>query len=85
MPLRKTAIAISEDLLSAVDHAAQSRGESRNQFVTLVLKEAVRARRGAEVTKRLNELFADTELAREQSRTAGEWDEVGTDWGNERW
>lgn len=85
MPLRKTAIAISEDLLSAVDRAAQSRGESRNQFVTLVLQEAVRARRSAEVTKRLNELFADTELAQEQARTAGEWDKVGTDWGNERW
>jgi len=85
MPLRKTAIAISEDLLSAVDRAAQSRGESRNQFVTLVLQEAVRARRGAEVTKRLNELFADTELAQEQARMAGEWDEVGTDWSTERW
>jgi len=85
MPLRKTAIAIPDDLLSAVDRAAQSRCESRNRFVTRVLQEAVHARRDAEVTKRLNELFADGELAREQTRTAGQLDTVGTDWTDERW
>jgi hypothetical protein len=85
MPLRKTAIAIPDDLLLAVDRAAQSRGESRNRFVTRVLQEAVHARRDAEVTRRLNELFADPDLAREQARTAGELDAVGTDWSEERW
>lgn len=85
MPLRKTAIAIPDDLLSAVDRAADSRGESRNRFVTRVLQEAVRARRDAEVTERLNQLFADPELAREQARTAEELDAVGTDWSDERW
>jgi len=85
MPLRKTAIAIPDDLLSAVDRAADSRGESRNRFVTRVLLEAVRARRDAEVTERLNQLFADPELAREQARTADELDAVGTDWSDERW
>lgn len=85
MPLRKTAIALSDDLLSAVDRAAQSRGESRNRFITLVLQEAVHARRDSEVTKRLNDLFADVELAHEQSREASELDEVGTDWSTERW
>lgn len=85
MPLRKTAIALSDDLLSAVDRAAQSRGESRNRFITLVLQEAVHARRDSEVTKRLNDLFADAELAQEQSREASELDEAGTDWSTERW
>lgn len=85
MPLRKTAIAIPADLLSAVDRAAQSRGESRNRFVTRVLQEAVHARRDAEVTRRLNELFADGEFAREQARSAGELDAVGTDWSREGW
>jgi predicted transcriptional regulator len=85
MPLRKTAIAIPDDLLSAVDRAAQSRGESRNRFVTRVLQEAVHARRDAEVTKRLNELFADGGLAEEQARVASTLDAVGTDWSDERW
>jgi hypothetical protein len=85
MPLRKTAIAIPDDLLSAVDRAAQSRGESRNRFVTRVLEEAVRARRDTEVTRRLNDLFANPDLAQEQARTATELDRVGTDWSEERW
>lgn len=85
MALRKTAIALSDDLLSAVDRAARARHESRNRFVTRVLEEAVRARRDAEVTRRLNTLFADAELGREQSRTAAELDAGGTDWSDERW
>jgi metal-responsive CopG/Arc/MetJ family transcriptional regulator len=85
MPLRKTAIAISDDLLSAVDRAARARGETRNRFVTRVLQEAVRARRDAEVTKRLNELFAEPEIAQEQARSASELDAAGTAWNDERW
>jgi hypothetical protein len=85
MALRKTAIAISEQLLAAVDRAAESRGETRNRFVTLILQEAVRARRDAEITKRLNQLFADPDLAAEQLRTANELDSVGSDWSDERW
>ncbi len=41
--------------------------------------------RGAEITKRLNEVFSDGELFQEQVRTASEWDEVGIDWSDERW
>jgi metal-responsive CopG/Arc/MetJ family transcriptional regulator len=83
MPLRKTAITIPESLLSAIDSAAQSRGETRNRFVTRVLQEAVRARRDADVTRRLNALFSDVELAQEQTRSANELDAVGTDWSTE--
>jgi hypothetical protein len=72
MPLRKTAIAIPDELLSAVDRAARARHESRNRFVTRVLQKAVCARRDAEVTKRLNELFADADFAQAQSRARGE-------------
>lgn len=85
MALRKTAIAIPDDLLSAVDRAAQARGESRNRFVTRVLQEAVHARRDADITRRLNELFADRGLAEEQAGVAGALDMGGTDWSDERW
>jgi len=43
MPLRKTAIAISEELLAAVDRVATERHETRNRFVTRVLEQAVAA------------------------------------------
>jgi hypothetical protein len=85
MPLRKTAIAVSDDLLAAVDRAARQRHESRNRFVTRVLQYAVRARRDAEITQRLNELFSTSEVRHHQSREAAELDVIGTPWTDERW
>jgi metal-responsive CopG/Arc/MetJ family transcriptional regulator len=85
MALRKTAIALSDDLLAAVDHAASERKESRNRFVTRVLQQAVRARRDADVTRRLDALFAETDLTEDQKRQAAELDAAGTDWSDERW
>lgn len=41
--------------------------------------------RDTDVTRRLNELFADPALAREQLLTAAELDAAGTDWGDENW
>lgn len=85
MPLRKTAIAVPDDLLNAIDRAARERRESRNQFVTRVLRYAVRARRDVEITRRLNELFDDSHLAGEQRREASDLDAMGTTWTDERW
>ena len=85
MPLRKTAIAVPADLLAEIDRAAREQRESRNRFVTRVLQAAVRARRDADVTRRLNELFADPDVHQEQIRTAAELDAAGTDWSDERW
>jgi len=85
MPSRKTAIAVPEDLLEAVDRAAASRGESRSRYITTVLRAAVRAKRDAEITEALNRLFADAEINREQRRTAADLDAIGSDWTDERW
>jgi hypothetical protein len=85
MAYRKTAIAVPEPVLAEVDRAARERGESRSAYITRVLRAAVRARRDAEITRRLDELFADERLARTQRREAQELDEAGTDWTNERW
>jgi len=85
MPLRKTAIAVSDELLAAVDCAARQHHESRNRFVTRVLQCAVRARRDTNITRRLNELFATPDLAKRHSREASELDDIGTDWSDERW
>jgi hypothetical protein len=84
MPLRKTAIAVSDDLLAAVDRAARQRHESRNRFVTRVLQYAVRARRDADITQRLNELFSP-EVGDQQRRGASALDAMGTLWTDEGW
>ncbi len=85
MAHRKTAIAVPEELLAEVDRAARERGESRSKFISRVLRLAVRARRDAEVTQRLNALFADESLCKEQRRETSELAELGIDWASERW
>ncbi|MGH7895886.1 MAG: ribbon-helix-helix protein, CopG family [Candidatus Binatia bacterium] len=85
MAHRKTAIAVPEEILDAVDRAARERGESRSRFISRVLRLAVRARRDAEVTRRLDELFADESLRETQRREAEERGRLGIDWSDERW
>ena len=85
MPLRKTAIALPAELLMEVDRVARMRRESRNRFITQVLREALRDLRDVEVTRRLDELFSEPEMRQEQARGAAALDIVGTDWGDESW
>jgi Ribbon-helix-helix protein, copG family len=85
MAHRKTAIAVPEEILEEVDRAARERGESRSRFISRVLRLTVRARRDAEVTRRLNALFADPSLLEEQRREADELTALGIDWSSEGW
>ena len=85
MAYRKTAIAVPEDILEEVDRAARERGESRSRFISRVLRLAVRARRDAEVTRRLDALFADESGREEQRRDAQELAQLGINWASERW
>ena len=81
----KIAITVPEDVLSEVDEAARARGESRSGFISRVLRTALKARRDAGITQRLNELFADEDAVIEQDRVTREMDSVGSDWSDESW
>ncbi len=81
----KTTVAVPEDVLADIDRAAQARGESRSKYITRVLKAAVRARRDAEITRRLDELFAREDMRMAQHDEAASFDEAGTSWSDERW
>ena len=85
MPAHKTSIAVPKELLATVDRVAEERGESRNRFVVRVLKEAVLAKRDSDITRRLNDLFSDSEIKREHSRIAGELETIAKQWGEEDW
>lgn len=85
MAMHKTAIAVPEALLADVDRAAAERGESRSAYITRVLAVATRARRDAEITRKLDEIFADERSKEAQRRGAATLDESGTDWTDERW
>ena len=85
MPLKKTAVALPENLLRTIDAAARDRGESRNAFVTRVLMAAMTARRDREITRKLDELFADPALREHERLSAQHLAAAGTDWSDERW
>ncbi len=84
MAVKKFAISVPEDVMEQVDHAAAARGISRSRFIADVLRKSARARTDAEVTRRLNELFADEAVAAEQRDTAttlqGAASSSGTEW-----
>ena len=84
MPVRKTAIAIPESLLADVDRSARERGESRSRYITRV-EVAVRARRDTEITRRLDELFANTKVKGEQRKGARMLIDNASLWDDERW
>ena len=83
--LKKTAIAIDPSLLAEIDKAAEERGQSRNAFIGLILKAAVRAWRDRDVTRKLDAFFADSTLQRAQRADAAKLDDAGSDWNDERW
>lgn len=85
MPMRKTAITMPEELLDAVDRAALERGESRSRFINQVLALALRSRRDAEITRRLDAFFSTEEQRTTAAREAEALDELGTEWSDEGW
>ena len=85
MAVRKTAISIPDELLDQVDRAAADLGESRSRYITRILRAAVRARRDAEVTRRLDVLYASEPLNREQVAVAQQSDDEDDGWREDGW
>lgn len=72
MAAKKFAISIPEDVMKQVDRAASLRGVTRSRFIASVLRRAALARTDAEITRRMNDVFADERVADEQRRTSEE-------------
>jgi len=70
MAARKFAISGPEEVIREVDHAAKRRGMTRSGFIADVLSRVARARSDAEIARRVNDLFSDQEIVREQVETA---------------
>lgn len=85
MAMRKTAITVPDDVLEQVDEAARERGESRSRFISRVLGDLARARRDAEISRRLNALFGEPGVAEGQRRVARELGRAAHHLGAEDW
>ena len=83
MAVRKIAISLPEAVLRQIDAAAAERGLTRSRFISDVARLVARARTDAEITRRLNRLFSDTDVAREQVRTAESFGRAGVEQGTE--
>lgn len=70
MAARKFAISVPEDVMRQVDRAAARRGTTRSRFIADVLARVARARTDAEISRRVDALFSDPEVVREQADTA---------------
>ena len=57
----KTAISVPDELFSQGEKAAQDMGVSRSELYAKALAEFLRKRRGEELTRKLNEVYADGE------------------------
>ena len=84
MAVKKFSLSVPEEVMDEVDRAATERGLTRSAFVARVLARVARARSDAEVTRRIDALFGDPALAREQRETAAAFasarSEAGTEW-----
>lgn len=83
--MQRTAITLPADLLADVDDAARGEGRSRSAFIREVLREALRRRRSAAVSRALNETYADPELRDETARIAAEMENGAAEWAPEAW
>lgn len=83
MAVRKIAIWVPEGVLRQVDQAAKARHMTRSRFISRLARIAS-ARRDAEITRRIDEILADPEVAREQVATARAFQRArstrGTEW-----
>jgi len=84
MAARKFAISVPEDVMRHVDRAAARRGVTRSRFIADLLARVARARTDAEISRRVDALFSDPEVAREQAQTARAFrrtaPRAGTEW-----
>lgn len=70
MPVRKIAISVSQEVLGRVDQAAAERGLTRSRFITQMLDRLASAQTDREVKRRIDLLFADPDIQKEQRRAA---------------
>jgi len=70
MPSRKIAISISESVLDRIDDLARKSQKSRSGYITDILEKVARTSREAEITARINDLFSDPGVQKEQKEVS---------------
>lgn len=66
MAAKKIAISLPPQTLKQIDRAARETGESRSGFIARICMLAATAKSDREIRRKINQLFADPEIVREQ-------------------
>src|SRR4029079_10757407 len=70
MAVKKIAISLPPQTLKQIDQAARETGESRSGFITRICNLVATAKSDRDIRRKINKLFADPEIAREQVETS---------------
>ncbi len=70
MAAKKFAISVPSEVMDEVTEAAAQQGLSRSAYIVQVLRKVAGARKDAEISRRINELFQEPSIAAEQADTA---------------
>lgn len=73
MPVRKIAISLPENVLREVDRLARRTKTTRSGCIAHVLAEVSHATNQAEITEKINKVFNDPEVAKEQTAVASHY------------
>ena len=84
MGAKKFAISVPAEVMDQVDRAAARRGVTRSRFISDVLRRVADTQRDVEITRRIDEVLSDPQLAEEQRQTARDFgaarSQAGTEW-----
>jgi metal-responsive CopG/Arc/MetJ family transcriptional regulator len=79
----KFAISVPAEVMKKVDRAAKKREITRSRFISDVLRTIADAGNDQEIVERINRLFSDQKLAREQRRAAQDFSRAASNEGME--
>jgi len=83
MNTQKLAITIPKDLVAMIDEMSTQKGISRSKFISLVLKERIKAEKEQQVREAYDRIFSDQAILKEQAEFTQWFAGAGTEEGQE--
>lgn len=84
MNTQKVAITVPKDLIPIIDEISRSKGVSRSNFISRVLREKVQDEKKQKLKEAYNRVFSDDSIKKEQLDTC-EWFEAMGDNEGQGW
>lgn len=83
MHTQKVAITMPAMLIKKIDDISKKKGLSRSRYIALAVSEKIEDEQRRSITACYNEIFSDMDIQKEQLETAGCFESVGSEGGQE--